>query len=563
MATDAPRPDAAAALREERALERELKGLSGAARVEALDRVAHDHGQGRKTAERQGAARARGTWYTPDELVKQALDAALRGLPRKRLVQGLRAWDPACGAGNFLVAVAARWRTGGVPARALPGLVHGTDIDPRAVAIARLRLRAMAGGSASEWRRAVRCADSLTAPAPRVRYDLVIGNPPFLSRLRSRTAGTRGEAARLRERFGAAAGGYANAACAFMLLAVECVAPQGRIAMVLPMSVVAAGGAAGMRERVDATCRWKALLLPPPRVFGGGVPTVVAVLERRGVVRRAATGGAWSPLLAAARGVPPVARLAVGGALAERATATADFRQHYYALKGLVREAPPSRSNPGRRPGGSARGRAPVVTVGHVDAAALGWGVQPVRLHGRAWMRPEVSRSDLAAHALAGPWATRRLVPKVLVATQTRAIEAWVDAHGVVLPSTPLISVMPKQLAELWHVAAALMSPVATAFAWWRHAGAALAPTALKLSARQVLELPVPDARDARRRRAWNDGARFLEAWHANAACVASRDAYVDAMATAYGVPTQARRDALAAWWRSLLPKVQVATKFC
>lgn len=563
MATDAPRPDAAAALREERALERELKGLSGTARTEALDRMAHAHGLGRKTAERQGAARARGTWYTPDELVKQVLDAALKGLPRARVERGLRAWDPACGAGNFLVAVAARWRMEGVRPSDLPGLVHGTDIDPRAVAIARLRLRAVGGGRASEWRRAVRCADSLTGPAPRVRYDLVIGNPPFLSRLRSRTAGTRREAARLRERFGAAVGGYADAACAFVLLAVECAAPTGRIAMVLPMSVVAASGAAGMRQRVDATCRWKALLLPPPRVFGGGVPTVVAVLERRAVARRAPIGGAWSPLLAAARGVPPVVRLAVGGALAERATATADFRQHYYALKGLVREGPPTRSAPGLQPGRPARGRAPVVTVGHVDAAALGWGVQPVRLHGRPWLRPEVSRSDLAAHALAGPWAARRLVPKVLVATQTRAIEAWVDARGVVLPSTPLISVMPRKQAELWHVAAALMSPVATAFAWWRHAGAALAPTALKLSARQVLELPVPDAADARRRRAWNDGARFLEAWHANPACEASRDAYVDAMAIAYGVPTQARRDALAAWWRSLLPKVQAATKFC
>ena len=70
--------------------------------------------------------RERGAFYTPPSLVAWILD---RALPGARTVL-----DPACGTGHFLVAAARR--LGDVRA------VRGSDVDPEAVRIARLRLHA-------------------------------------------------------------------------------------------------------------------------------------------------------------------------------------------------------------------------------------------------------------------------------------------------------------------------------------------------------------------------------------------------------------------------------------
>ena len=120
-----------------------------------------------------------GTFYTPLSLVGWILDRVL--------VPGEQAMvlDPACGAGHFLVAAARRLiAQGTAPARAV-ALVHGVDLDPVAVEITRLRLRALAPDSATEPD--VRLADGL-GEHPSAPYDVVVGNPPFLGQLRRRTA---------------------------------------------------------------------------------------------------------------------------------------------------------------------------------------------------------------------------------------------------------------------------------------------------------------------------------------------------------------------------------------
>jgi hypothetical protein len=96
------------------------------------------------------------------------------------------------------------------------------------------------------------------------------------------------------------------------------------------------------------------------------------------------------------------------------------------------------------------------------------------------------------------------MVPKVVVATQSRVVEAAVDRDGAWIPSTPVIS-LTAPADRLDHVAAALLAPPATVWALRRFAGAALATGAVKLAARQVLELPLPEPGDD-----WDAAARLV-----------------------------------------------------
>ena len=103
-------------------------------------------------------------------------------------------------------------------------------------------------------------------------------------------------------------------------------------------------------------------------------------------------------------------------------------------------------------------------------------------------------------------------MPKVLVATQTRVVEAVADVDGAWVPSTPVVAV-PAPPERLWHVLAALLAPPVTAWALHETAGTALAPGAWKLSAAQVRQLPAPaDARLGRRRRAAAQAAQARRA---------------------------------------------------
>jgi hypothetical protein len=125
--------------------------------------------------------------------------------------------------------------------------------------------------------------------------------------------------------------------------------------------------------------------------------------------------------------------------------------------------------------------------------------------------------------------------PKVLVATQTKVVEAAVDRDGTWLPSTPVIAVHAAP-EDLWRIGAALLAPPVTAWALDHYGGTALAHDAVKLAASQVLEVPLPSDEGA-----WDEAARLLE----SGAPVAAVGA---AMNDAYGAS-----DELFAWWSSRL----------
>lgn len=467
-------------------------------RAEALAAAYEDRLAGELADER----RARGAFYTPPELVEWILDRALGETP----TDTPRVLDPACGTGHFLVAAARR--LGDVRA------VHGSDLDAEAVRIARQRLQAEDPSvPAEEIAARVVVADGLTAWTGE-RFDAVVGNPPFLGQLKRRTAGQRG-----------GIGAYTDTSAVFLHRALGLVAPGGVVALVQPLSVLGARDAGPVREQVAASGAVTDLWVTDRPVFRG-----TAVLACVPVVRVGATGGPtpddWGRLAAPSFGIP-VARFTSGtGTLGDLASCTADFRDQYYGLVPHVRDGGPG---------------TPLITSGLIEPAACEWGRRPTRFARRRYDAPVVDVAAVREGPLAS-WVDARLVPKVLVAGQGRVVEAVADENGEWLPSVPVVTVVPRDPADLWRVLAVLLAPPVVADAAARYLGTGLAPGSIKVSARQLAALPLPADEDA-----WLAGA-CLARWaqHAEPAERASLLAEAGAaMTAAYGGPHPAL-----GWWQ-------------
>ena len=457
--------------------------------------------------DRRDERRARGAFYTPPELVDRVLDRAL--------IPGSRVRDPASGTGHFLVAAARR--LGDVRA------VHGSDLDPEAVAIARLRLQAEDPSvPATEIAERVRVADGLTAWAGEC-FDAVVGNPPFLGQLRRRTASR--EAGR--------PGAYTDTSALFLQRSLGLVRDGGVVALVQPLSVLSAREAAPVREAVAAVGAVEDLWVGDrPAFHGTRVHTCVPVVR---VGAPSVHGADWGLLAAPAFGIPRVELPVHTGTLGDLATCTADFRDQYYGL------VPHVRDTAGRT---LTTDEAPLVTSGLIDPAECRWGSASTRFARQGYAAPAVDVAGLgAADERLGRWAAARLAPKVLVAGQGRVIEAAADVEGRWLPSVPVVSVVPHDPADVARALAVLLAPPVAAHAAARYLGAGLAPGSVKVSARQAAALPLPvDAT------AWAEAA--VLATDAQVAEPHARPALLDRLAAvmtvAYGL---AANHPARSWW--------------
>ncbi len=459
--------------------------------------------------------------------------------------------DPACGGGAFLLAALDRLVELGLdPVDALER-VAGLDLDPDAAEASRrsVELWALAAGTVP-GRIDVGVGDALAA-VPR-RWNggvLVVGNPPFATPLKAGAMPE--EADRFRARRSDLLGPYADLATIHLLRTVEWAGSGSTVAMVQPQSTLASRDTVDLRghlDRVaplravwaareplfDASVRtWAPVLAvggpPSPSVELATGPDVVAIARvgGDGVATGSATagvagspggeidgygggGGRWAQMAADALGAPSLPPMTTAARpdelrrLGDLATASAGFRDEHYGLAAACREAlddellgpsGPLLAAAGREAGavgGSALDGLPVarvVTVGSIDPLELAWGRRPIRFGGRRWDRPVVDRARLDPKV--GRWFDRNLGPKVLLATQTKLLEPVVDWNGDLMPATPVIAVAAPA-DRLAHVAAVLLAPPVSAWAWRRWFGTALTVDAIKLAARQVIELPLP-----------------------------------------------------------------------
>lgn len=480
--------------------------------------------------------------------------------------------DPAVGGGAFLLAAADALASRGLdPELVVRDCLIGADLDPVAVAVSEASLALWCGGRGVP--RLV-VADALTIDAREwpEQPDVVVGNPPFLSQLGLATVRSRRQAKAIEHRLGEGMGGYADTAALFWVMACRLVRPGGRVALILPQSTLAVRDAQGARRAVLDEGMLEVLWLPGRPLFGAAVDVCVAVVHKRRAayphiagdehsdetgVLRTCTGvppllhhesivardelrdaANWSHLVADAMDVPVGALEDNGETIGHRWQVVADFRDQYYGVAPFVVDDPDDQLDEHRHPR--------LITVGLVDPARCLWGRVPARFARRAWKAPRVDLAALEATGTLGPWARSRLVPKVVVATQTSVVEAAVDESGIWLPSTPVISVLAER-EDLWHVAAVLSAPPVSMWAIRAAAGAALARGGLKLRAGQVRDIPLP--RDPL---GWNRAAELMrEASHAGDPLRARKAllAAATAASEAYGLGTE-----ITEWWSARLP---------
>jgi N-6 DNA Methylase len=492
-----------------------------------------------------GRRRARGLHVTPAWLADDLVGRALPG-PRGAAARPAAPMvcDPACGGGAFLVAAARRLHRLGIDRRDIVrDLLWGADIDPVGLAAAEAALVLWAGEAPPPGRLVVAdplaCGLAAWVAAPPGGFDAVVGNPPFQNQLGRATARSDGDRRGLRARYGAAVRAYTDTAWLFLLLGCDLVRPGGRVVLVQPQSVVAARDAAAVRDAVADRADLRDLWLDGGRVFAAAVRVCAPVLERRAGPpyarpTRLAPVGEWGRLWAAAASLPAVdlASPASGdGTLGGRATILAGFRDQYYGLAGVVRE---------RDELSAGASVAPLVTSGALDWGVCSWGERPVRYARRPWHAPVVDLDLLGTSPpVARRWVAQCRAPKLVVGTQTRVVEAAVDATGSWVPSVPALAVVPHDPGEVWRLAAAVLAPAATAWLAHRSVGTALDRAALKVAKPDLAALPLPA--DAA---AWDAATTALRAYASDPG-EGPLDGYLAAAEAAYGTAPE-----VTAWWR-------------
>lgn len=467
-----------------------------------------------------GAERVRrGAWYTPRWLAEELVTRAVGD-------RGIVA-DPSCGGGVFLLAAAEHLAARGhAPAEVIDQL-WGCDIDPLAVAVAEAALwwwSARAGDAIRMGERLV-VGDALTDVTVPVSA-AVVGNPPFLGQLRSDTTVSDERRAELQARFGNVVRPYTDVAWLFLVLAVRSVAPGGRVALIQPQSVLGARDAAGVRAAVADLADVVGTWADDGTAFDASVSVCAPVLHRRDRNVGSAEAVArprWTDALADVRHVPRAA-LAGAAVLGDQASVHAGFRDEYYGMVAAVAEG-----GPGPR----------LVTVGAIDPCTH-LADRPVRFANRRWSDPRVDVAGLDGRARR--WAEVQAGPKILVATQTRVLEAVADPDGRLLGSVPVLCVRPGDVDRLWHLVAALHAPVISAWVVRGTIGTALSADACKPTAAVLCDLPLPEDGPA-----WDGAAALAEQ-------VSAGDAALEDLARAadraYGIDDADLHE----WWTARRP---------
>lgn len=249
-------------------------------------------------------ARDAGAHYTPSDVAARVV--GLIAGPAADLGAAPRVWDPACGGGAFLLAAADALRARGVAAEVIVGeLLWGTDVDPGAIAVAEAALAwwAHRHGATATTGEHLTVADPLidvVPPRPRrdhaersarhplgvaaaAGFDLVVGNPPFQGQLTGPSVRSVSARAALRARWGSeVVRPYTDTASLFLVAAARALAPGGRLALVLPSSVLAARDAAPARAAAETVGLLTDLWVAAEPVFEAEVQVCAVVVERPG-----------------------------------------------------------------------------------------------------------------------------------------------------------------------------------------------------------------------------------------------------------------------------------------
>jgi len=252
------------------------------------------------------------------------------------------------------------------------------------------------------------------------------------------------------------------------------------VGLVLPQSLLATRDAAAIRAAVDEAAALRWMWWSDTRMFDAQVRVWAGVWQvgaAPGIVRRAfgpdfvevppmPMPRTWSGLLTGTSSA-----VHTGPVLGDIAGFTVDFRDQYYGLVGAV---------------GDTEDGPPLVTSGLIEPGRCLWGERQVRFAKQRYSAPRVAIERLSP-ALQ-KWAAARLVPKILIANQTKVIEAVHDVRGEWLPSVPVITCVTDQPGR---VLAVLSSAAANEWVHQHAAGSGLSATSVRLNPRLLAAIPL------------------------------------------------------------------------
>jgi len=500
-------------------------------------------------AEAPSRRSAGGAFYTPRSMARamlersfEILEEASGGGARPVLV------DPSCGAGAFLIAAARRLEAASPSSsRRRPAREHrlsmarshifGLDSDPRAARVARLALSLwvleddLADAAPRELvsvyeqlRGNIRVGDALLGDVlGGERFDLVIGNPPFVDaeRMTRLSPEIRRE---IRERYRTARGNW-DLFCPFIERALELCRLGGLVNLIVPNKVASAEYAAAARELLTRQNTLLGLLdlsreqifeaqvyplvfwaratppgdTPPPiRVerasphLGEGSRGISSYwIARDRLIRPPGnTWHAFSSSEAAGglrrfeRGCVPLERVA--GIFGAATVAEA------YAIKTVIRESGGEDDPTSKR----------LINSGTIDRFRSLWGRKRLRYLGSSFERPVVPGELLGE--LPRRRAGQAAAPKLIVAGMTRRLECFADRHGDYLAGKSTTVILPRRLDIFGLLAILNSAPIQQLYAA-RYGGNALKGGYLQIGPPQIRQLPIRLPEGPRLRAIWDE----------------------------------------------------------
>lgn len=450
--------------------------------------------------------------------------------------------DPACGDGVFLEAAANVLDIiSGKPPESILNYISGVDIDRDAAESARKRMINWYKKKTNEsicpksiidliennivhadafnldkadW---PNVTEILEDNKTRYGYKYVIGNPPFLSQLSTKTANPELKK-KLNERFGIS-GTYTDISTYFYFLGLSLLdkgLDHTAINMIQPVSTLSSEGAKDLRERLlegevfigyseedyfDAKVKICNIRLrnnnanPERSIEIGFIEDEESCFidyEKFREIHKYSNSNSFSPLVALLHKYPIdiLSKINVSGLLGEHVTTTAGFRDEYYEIVENIEEKKmdwkPNLNIPKGKGG-------PVISTGMIEPNLSRYGEKEFRIGGKKYKNPIYvgdpspklqNYFDSIEDAM------------FIVATQTKVIEAMQLGY-LFIPLTPIISVTLKDapgFSDFYyhHILAVLLSPVASFYAYTMFGGGGMGGNSMKLSAKNILTIPMP-----------------------------------------------------------------------
>lgn len=207
--------------------------------------------------------KTRGAFFTPPRIAKFLAEWAIRS-------HSDRVLEPSCGEAELIIAAGERLRSLSGDRLFLFDQIHGIDIHPASIEVARAAL-------AEKGLDAQLGVDDFFSCEPTIEFDAVVGNPPYI-RYQQFSGRARAQSLEAALSQGIRLTGLASSWAAFVIHASKFLNRDGRLALVLPAELLSVNYAAQVRRFLLNRFSSVRLIMFENRVFPGVLEEVILLL---------------------------------------------------------------------------------------------------------------------------------------------------------------------------------------------------------------------------------------------------------------------------------------------